>query len=162
MIEYEYSFKVKDIEPFIKFCKDNNYEESKVVLQTRTLYKNDSKILARITKNEIGEETFLYLNFKEENETENILKQSQESQILEINDSNKEFINSFLKMFKFRKSKELKRKRYVYKKDKEESVKFEIDEYSKPQMKVVAIEGDKKQVDKVYEQIKHLYNTYKI
>ena len=32
-------------------------------------------------------------------------------------------------------------------------VKFEIDDYTRPQMKVVAIEGEKSQVDKVYQML---------
>ena len=47
----------------------------------------------------------------------------------------------------------LKRHRIVYKK---ESVKFEIDEYATPKMKVVAIEGDKDQVDRVYEELEKI------
>ena len=43
--------------------------------------------------------------------------------------------------------------RYVYQKG---SIIFEIDDYLEPQMKVVAIEGNKKEVDKVYLQIKHI------
>lgn len=46
----------------------------------------------------------------------------------------------------------LKRKRYVYEK---ENVKFEIDEYIEPLMNVIAIEGKKEEVDRVY---KHLEN----
>ena len=41
--------------------------------------------------------------------------------------------------------------RYVYKKD---NVIFELDDYIIPEMKVVAIEGSKEEVDKVYSEIK--------
>ena len=40
--------------------------------------------------------------------------------------------------------------RYVYEKG---GVKFEIDDYIRPQMKVVAIEGNKDEVDKVYNEL---------
>lgn len=132
MLEYEYSFKVKDVNPFIEFCKNENYMEKSIVSQRRVLYKNNSGILARITTNNQGENEKSYLNFKEADDSEKILKVSKESIELEINDSNKELI----------------RKRYVYTKGK---VKFEIDEYQKPQMKVVAIEGEKQEVDEVYK-----------
>lgn len=85
-------------------------------MQTRILYRNGNKILARITTNEIESKNSTYLNFKEKNDTEKVLKISQESPILEINEDNKEFVNYILKMFNFIKSKELKRTRYVYKK----------------------------------------------
>ena len=85
-------------------------------MQTRILYRNGNKILARITTNEIESKNPTYLNFKEKNDTEKVLKISQESPILEINEDNKEFVNYILKMFNFIKSKELKRTRYVYKK----------------------------------------------
>ena len=85
-------------------------------MQTRILYRNGNKILARITTNEIESKNSTYLNFKEKNDTEKVLKISQESPILEINEDNKEFVNYILKMFNFIKSKELKRTRYAYKK----------------------------------------------
>ena len=85
-------------------------------MQTRILYRNGNKILARITTNEIESKNPTYLNFKEKNDTKKVLKISQESPILEINEDNKEFVNYILKMFNFIKSKELKRTRYVYKK----------------------------------------------
>lgn len=80
-------------------------------MQTRILYRNGNKILARITTNEIESKNPTYLNFKEKNDTEKVLKISQESPILEINEDNKEFVNYILKIFNFIKSKELKRTR---------------------------------------------------
>ena len=159
MLEYEYSFKVKDVNPFIEFCKKENYMEKSIVSQKRVLYRNNSGILARITTNSQGENEKSYLNFKEADDSEKILKVSKESIELEINDSNKEFVKSLLNMFEFKENKELIRKRYVYTKG---NVKFEIDEYQKPQMKVVAIEGEKKEVDEVYKKIEELYLKYKL
>lgn len=159
MLEYEYSFKVKDVNPFIEFCKKENYMEKSIVSQKRVLYENNSGILARITTNSQGENEKSYLNFKEADDSEKILKVSKESIELEINDSNKEFVKSLLNMFEFKENKELIRKRYIYTKGK---VKFEIDEYQKPQMKVVAIEGEKKEVDEVYKKIEELYLKYKL
>lgn len=36
MEEYEYNFKVKSIEPYINYCKKNNYSEQ-IVKQNRIL-----------------------------------------------------------------------------------------------------------------------------
>ena len=52
----------------------------------------------------------------------------------------------------YKKDIELSRIRMVYKKD---NVIFEIDSYNSPEiMYVVAVEGDKEEVDKVYKEIK--------
>ena len=48
-------------------------------------------------------------------------------------------------------SKKLERKRYVYN---HKNVIFEIDKYTVPTMNVVAIEGKKEEVDKVYNELK--------
>lgn len=159
MIEYEYSFKVSDIKPFIKFCESNNYQKEESITQTRVLYKNGSGILARITTNEKNNKVLQYLNFKEENESDKVLKESKETSMLEINNENEEFIKSMLEIFDFYKSKELKRIRYIYKNDK---VKFEIDYYIKPEMQVIAIEGKKDEVDMIYKELESLYKEYKI
>lgn len=159
MIEYEYSFKVLDIKPFIKFCENKNYEKEESITQTRVLYKNENGVLARITTNKSDNRVKQYLNFKEENESEKVLKESKETSMLEVNSENKDFIKSMLEILNFYKSKELKRTRHIYKKDK---VKFEIDYYMQPEMQVVAIEGEKNEVDKVYKEIEVLYEKYKI
>ena len=65
--EYEYSFKVRTIEPFIEYCVNNNYELKKEYVQTRTLYKNGGKVMARITKNVYESEEIEILNFKDDN-----------------------------------------------------------------------------------------------
>ena len=59
---------------------------------------------------------------------------------------------SLIEILNLNTKKVLKRKRYVYEK---ENVKFEIDEYIEPLMNVIAIEGKKEEVDRVY---KHLEN----
>ena len=42
------------------------------------------------------------------------------------------------------------RTRYIFELD---NIKFEIDEYVLPKMNVIAIEGDKDKVDKIYEEL---------
>ena len=139
--------------------KNKNIKKGEKIFQTRTLYTNNNKILARITVNEIEGNKTVYLKFKEENNSEQVLKISKESQMLEINQTNKESIESILNMLNFKKSKELKRNRYIYEK---ENVKFEIDDYFQPEMKVVAIEGEKEEVDKIYMELENLYKKCKI
>jgi hypothetical protein len=49
---------------------------------------------------------------------------------------------------------------YVYQKN---NAKFEIDEYSAPEeMYVVAIEGEKREVDSIYEEVNKLFESYLI
>ena len=144
--EYEYSTKVKGIEPFINYCKENNYKLVNKTTQKRVLYKNNNKILARVTTIKEGKSKNIFLDFKDENESNDILKISRETGKINVTD-NLNFVNAVLSMFEFDFYKELDRVRYVYTKDK---VTFEIDEYLKPKMKVVGIEGNKEDVDKVY------------
>ncbi len=66
-----------------------------------------------------------------------------------------DFVNAVFSMLKFDFYKELDRVRYEYVKNK---VTFEIDEYTKPEMKVVGIEGAKEEVDKVYKVLKDNFN----
>ncbi len=159
MIEYEYSYKVKEIKPFIDYCEKNNYKKIKESFQTRILYNNGNGMLARITKTLVNGKEIVEFNFKDEANLEEKLNVSRESPMLIVNESNEKFIDSMLEMLDFKKFKELKRKRYVYEKEK---VKFEIDDYIEPEMKVLAVEGDKSKVDKVVTEIKESIDELKI
>lgn len=53
-IEYEYSFKVKNIDKYIKYCENNNYKKQMNNRQVRKLYKNDTNIMGRVTTNYKG------------------------------------------------------------------------------------------------------------
>lgn len=145
--EYEYSAKVKDIEPFINYCKENNYKLINKTAQKRVLYRNSNKILARVTIIEDGKSKNIFLDFKDENEADDVLKISRESGKINVTD-NMDFVNAVFSMLEFDFYKELDRVRYVYVKNK---ITFEIDEYIKPEMKVVGIEGAKEEVDEVYK-----------
>ena len=151
--EYEYSFKVKSLDEFINYCTINKYRKIEDYKQVRTLYKNGSKVMARITKNIYEDKTLEILNFKENNLDDNVLTISNETEDLIITKENRKFVNSLIEILNLDKIKVLKRNRVVYKKG---NVKFEIDEYISPKMKVVAIEGLKKDVDRVYSE---LYKT---
>lgn len=160
MIEYEYSFKVKDIIPYINYCIDNNFEKVRETFQTRVLYKNLNNILARITTQKNENNIVTYINLKDENESAEVLKVSRETRDLIVTDENKEFFIEMLEILKFNKFKILERKRYVYVKS---NIVFEIDEYTSPErMYVVAIEGEKQEVDCIYNEIIQKFDSYMI
>ncbi|MEG0022114.1 MAG: hypothetical protein RR847_05085 [Bacilli bacterium] len=148
--EYEYSFKVKSINPFIAYCKENDYEFIKETEQIRTLYKNENKTNARITIEKKDGVISKVLDFKDDVMSDEILIVRRETQ--QLNFENEEAVLSILNFLEYKKNTVLNRKRYVYKKD---NVKFEIDDYSSPEVAyVVAIEGEKAEVDNVYNEVK--------
>lgn len=155
--EYEYSMKVKDIKPFINYCKKNNYNLINKTTQKRVLYRNDNKILARVTTIQEDKSKNIFLDFKDENESDDTLKISRESGKIDVT-GKMNFVNAVLSMLEFDFYKELDRVRYVYTKDK---VIFEIYEYLKPEMKVVGIEGNKEEVDKIYKVLENEIKKWK-
>lgn len=157
--EYEYSFKVTSIDNYLEYCKNNDYKLEEEYNQTRTLYKNNSKIMARITKNEYEKNSIEILNFKDNNENNETLKVCRESKDLIITNDNKEFVESLINILDLKEDKVLKRKRYVYTKN---NVKFEIDKYTSPKMNVIGIEGLKKEVDKVYKELDKIIKNTKV
>ncbi len=157
--EYEYSFKASSINGFVKYCILNKYEKKEEYLQTRKIYKNGGHVMARITENIYDDRSEKVLDFKDDNLTDNVLKISRESKDLIINEDNQEFVNSLLEILDLKCCIILKRKRYIFKKS---NVKFEIDEYSEPIMNVIAIEGLKSEVDKVYKELTEIINSYKV
>ena len=139
-MEYEYSFKVKDLTKYLDYCKKNDYQLVEETNQERILYRNANKTIARMTTKIKDNKAKIYLDFKDDNDSDEILKVSRETIPLEVTDSNKKAVLSILDMLGYQKDKILVRNRWVYKKDK---VTFEIDDYKEPQMKGVAIEGNK-------------------
>ena len=152
MEEYEYNFKVKSIDPYINYCKKNNYIEQ-IVKQNRIVYESsyNDNLIARITTNN-NEETIL--DFKNVNQNDDLLKISNESLPLKVD--NLETVYSILDTLNFKKKSNLLRTRYIYKKD---DFTFEIDDYTEPVMKVVAIEGNKSKVDQIYNEIKDMEDS---
>lgn len=148
-MEYEYSFNVKDLNPYINYCNDNDYQLIEETNQSRTIYRNENKTMARITIKEKNNNIRKLLDFKDDILTDDILIERRESKSIEFNDD--EAINSILEFLNYKKDNTLIRKRYVYKKN---NVKFELDDYDAPKKAyVVAIEGEKTEVDKVYQDI---------
>ena len=151
MLEYEYSFKVKDIEPYIDYCVSNNYIKTLDNEQNRKLYINDSGIMARLTTELNGDNETVYLDFKTDNDSNELLKKSLESIPMVVDNSNEKSVLSILEILNYKLKKELIRKRVVYEKN---NVKFEIDSYLKPEIfYVVGIEGEKNEVDKIYNEV---------
>ena len=157
--EYEYSFKVKDIKPFVEYCQNHHYQQVEDYKQIRTLYKNGGKIMARITQNFYPDKTVEILNFKDDNLNDQTLKVSRETEDLKITDENRGFVTSLIEILDLNQPKVLERKRSVYEK---EHVKFELDDYVSPVMKVVAIEGLKEEVDKVYQELEEVIEANKV
>lgn len=151
-MEYEYSFKVDSLDEYKEYCEENGYEKRLEYDQVRELFTSDNKVLARITTTKTGENTDVFLDFKDDDDSDKVYKESRETIPLKVTDENRGAIDSILNILGYKKKKHLVRKRYIYKKGK---VKFEMDDYTKPEiMHVVAIEGDKDEVTKVYNEIK--------
>ncbi len=150
--EYEYSFKVDNIDKYIKYCEDNNYKKINQNRQIRKLYKNETDIMARITTTiKDGKEEIIF-DFKANNETEDILKIRKETLPLKVKKEDLEKIESIIEFLNLKLLKTLDRTRTVYEK---ENIKFEIDKYTSPEvMNVIGIEGNKEEVDKVYKKVK--------
>lgn len=91
--EYEYSFQVKDVNEFIQYCIDHNYEKVESYHQIRTLFKNGGKIMARITKNTYDNQTVELLNFKDDNLNDETLTISPAMKVVAI-EGEKEKVDS--------------------------------------------------------------------
>lgn len=151
--EYEYSFKVSSLEPFFEYCQKNEFIFKDKFQQTRTIYRNENKTMARITINENSKGIIKELDFKEDNWVAGaIVKELRES--LHLKFESDESVFSILEFLKYKKDNTLIRNRYIYEK---QDVKFEFDEYEQPERTlVVAIEGTKDVVDKIYNEVKDL------
>ena len=153
MEEYEYNFKVKSLEPVFMYLKENNYKEIFNKKQNRIVYENikNRNIISRITSND-EDYIFDFKNKSYETETLKILK---ESLPLKIKKEDIENVKSILDVLGFEQTSNIVRTRFVFVKD---EVKFEIDDYIKPKMLVVAVEGKRDKVDKVYNEVKKMFD----
>ncbi len=152
MKEYERSFKVKSISPFLDYCRNNDYKEFEPVKQNRIVFhnKNNNHIIARLTTEKIGTKEKIVFDFKNISQKKDNLNISNETIPMKVSKSNLKAIQSILDVLEFYVAADNYRTRYVFEKD---DVKFEIDDYSKPQMQVVAIEGEESAVEKVNKDI---------
>ncbi len=159
MEEYEYSFNVLDIKPYLNYCKQNGYILKSIKKQNRKVYEcidNRSKI-ARITTtwDDLGNAETV-LDFKNVTKSKDDLNVSNESKTLKVTDENRDAILSILETLNFKQSADNTRTRYVYVSN---DIKFEIDDYLSPNKPVVALEGKKSIVDKAYLEICKLFNN---
>ncbi len=153
MKEYEWSFKVKSISPFLEYCRKNGYKEFEPVSQNRVVYhnQNNSHIIARLTTDKVGTQEKTEFDFKNISHKNENLKVSDETIPLKVTKSNLKAIQSILDVLGFYVAADNYRTRYVFKKG---SVKFEIDDYSKPTKNCVfAIEGEESAVEKAKKDI---------
>lgn len=152
MVEYEYNFKVDDIGVVTKFCERNGYVLDSKTSENRVVFENkqNRKIISRLTTTFGESKKVTVWDFKNVGKNDNLLKVSKESEAMLLDESGIKIARSMLEVMDFEQSADNLRTRYVFEKG---DVKFEIDDYTKPQMKVVAIEGEKSQVDKVYQML---------
>lgn len=155
-IEQEYSFKVTNINPFLKYCKENNFKKIEKTEQVRILYKKPDKTMLRLTIKKCGKKLVKEMDFKQDKLSSNVFIERKESLPIIYNDD--EAVYSIIEFLGYKKDIELKRTRYVYCKD---DIKIEIDEYVSPdKMFVVAIEGNTKKTELVYTEFKEKYNKF--
>ncbi len=157
MREYEYSFEVKELKPYIDYCLTNGYIFKSDSSQKRILYRNENKTLARITYDKINGKTTKKLDFKDDKLSNEDLIVRRET--LPIEFENDEAILSILEFLNYKEDNFLIRERLEYEKD---GVKFELDSYIYPRKTyVVAIEGDRNLVDGVYKLVKEFEKNNK-
>lgn len=153
-MEKEYSFKILDIKPFIKYLKENNFILKEETNQIRTLYKRKDNIMLRITINEQDNIIKKEFDFKEDKLSNNDYTERKETKSISYEDD--EIINSIIDIFNYKKDTELKRKRIVYKKD---NIIVEIDSYITPYNDIVfSIEGEN--IKELYFDIKKELEEY--
>ncbi len=152
MIEYEYNFKVDDISVVTKFCEKDGFVLVSKTSENRVVFENkqNRKIISRLTTTFGESDKVTVWDFKNVGKNDNLLKVSKESETMKLDEAGIKIARSMLEVMDFEQSADNLRTRYVFEKG---DVKFEIDDYTRPQMKVVAIEGEKSQVDKVYQML---------
>ena len=152
MIEYEYNFKVDDISVVTKFCEKDGFVLVSKTSENRVVFENkqNRKIISRLTTTFGESDEVIVWDFKNVGKNDNLLKVSMESETMKLDEAGIKIARSMLEVMDFEKSADNLRTRYVFEKG---DVKFEIDDYTRPEMKVVAIEGEKTQVDKVYQEL---------
>lgn len=152
MIEYEYNFKVDDISVVTKFCEKDGFVLVSKTSENRVVFENkqNRKIISRLTTTFGESDKVTVWDFKNVGKNDNLLKVSKESETMKLDEAGIKIARSMLEVMDFEQSADNLRTRYVFEKG---DVKFEIDDYTRPEMKVVAIEGEKTQVDKVYQEL---------
>ena len=149
-MEYEYSFEVDSFFKYTEYCRRNKYTLVSQDKETRIIFRKDDKTMARITIKENSDGTTKFLDFKEDKLSDDVLIERRESKKLKF--ENDDEVLSILDFLGYKEDNQLIRNRTIYAK---KGVKFELDEYLEPSKSlVVAIEGNKKEVDIVYNEVK--------
>ena len=78
-VEHEYGFKVNKLEPFFKYCENNNYDLVETTEQIRTIYKKEDNTMLRLTINKINDKVVKELDFKQDNLSNNPYIERKES-----------------------------------------------------------------------------------
>ena len=153
MLEYEYSIKAKSVFPFIDYCEKNGYKLKDKLKENRMVFENKAnrKIISRITITKKDGLSVCLFDFKNKKQIKKNFKEAEESLPLNLKGEEEiEIAKSILNVLEFEQSADNLRTRYIYVKD---EVKFEIDEYSRPVMNIIGIEGEKQAVDNVYKDV---------
>lgn len=151
-MEYEYSYKVSLLDPYIDIIKKENkfISRNKEII---TIYRKKGYI-ARISI--INDE--IYLDFKEDKLLKSDLIERKESKKVKIDSL--ENCESILNILDFKKSNILKRYRTIYESN---NIKFEIDEYIEPEKSYVfSFEGNKNICDLYHSKFIDLNKKYKL
>lgn len=154
--EYEYSFMVQSLEPFIRYCEEHQDQKVEESRQVRILYKKEDQTMARVTIKEVDGKIEKFLDFKQDLLSETPLTKRKES--LPLPFESMDVVQSVIAFLGYQKSKVLTRTRIVYLRG---DVTFELDSYDDKTLGyVVAIEGKKEAVDEVYEDVKRNFGSY--
>lgn len=152
MKEYEYTFSVKDWTPYVEYCNKQGYTLISNTNQTRMIFRDADNTMGRITIDQSGDSIKKTLDFKENKRTKSILAEREESLPLVFEDETA--VRSILAFLGYQEKDKVVRQRMTFEKN---NVKFELDHYSIPRDTfVIAIEGEKEQVDKVYQEVTEL------
>ena len=148
-MEYEYSYRVKDLAPYLKEI-EKNFKFIEKVSEKRTIYRTDESI-ARITYR--NDE--MLLDFKENKVMVNGSIERKETRAIRFD--NLENCEEILRFLNYTKDATVVRNRSVYEGN---NIKFEIDEYFEPEKaNVVSFEGDKETCDKYNIDFLKLFNS---
>ena len=85
-VEYEFSFKVTNVNPFLKYCKDNDFKKIEKTEQVRTLYKKADKTMLRLTVKKCGRKVVKEMDFKQDKLSSDVFIERKESLPIIYND----------------------------------------------------------------------------
>lgn len=151
-MEYEYCYKVDDLKDYLSYI-ENNYKFQEKYHEERIIYRNKDKI-ARISSRN-GE---IFLSFKENKISDSDLTVRKESMEIKVDSLKK--CEDILKFLDYKKDNVITRIRSVFV---GEGIKFEVDEYMKPEKSfILSFEGKKRVCDALNMKFVKLNNIHKI